>query len=67
MKWFLILLAVNINNPNDIPGKLSIELQSKEECVRLSNNMQYWLKFDSFKIIAQCQEYSSSPMLGPRK
>lgn len=56
--WVLILLAVHINNPNDIPGIIKIEFNELKECERAAASLHYWLKFESFKITAQCQKKS---------
>lgn len=56
--WILILLAVHVNNPNDVPGIIKIEFNEQKECERAVASLQYWLKFDSFKITAQCQKKS---------
>jgi hypothetical protein len=56
--WILILLAVHINNPNDVPGIIKIEFNELKECERAAASLQYWLKFESFKITAQCQKKS---------
>lgn len=56
MKWILIILCVNVSNPKDAPGKLTLEFNSKQQCEASLNSMTYWLKFDSFKITAACEE-----------
>ena len=56
MKWLLIVLCVNINNPKDIPGKLIVEFETKQECETKLASMSYWLKFDSFKVVGKCEE-----------
>jgi hypothetical protein len=52
--WLLIILAVNINNPADIPGKVSIEFITERACESARATVQYQLKFDNFKITTQC-------------
>jgi len=56
MKWILILLCVNITNPNDIPGRVTLQFETKEQCETSLKSMSYWLKFDSFKVIGNCEE-----------
>lgn len=56
MKWILVVLCINISNPKDIPGRLTLEFESKQQCETSLASMDYWLKFDSFKIIAKCEE-----------
>ena len=48
--WILLLLAININNPRDIPGKISIEFSSQESCISVARTLQYELKFKNFKV-----------------
>ena len=56
MKWILIILCVNINNPKDVPGKLFLEFETKQQCESTLASMNYSLKFDSFKLVAKCEE-----------
>ena len=56
--WLLIILAVNINNPADIPGRVSIEFDSEQTCERALLTMEYKLKFDGFRVIGQCVKKS---------
>lgn len=54
--WTLILIAVHINNPNDIPGKINLQFQTLQTCEQALHSMTYWLKFDKFKIEGKCQK-----------
>ena len=56
--WLLMLMAVHVNNPQDVPGRASIEFATEAECVRAQATVAYWLKFDSFKVVTQCQKRS---------
>ena len=56
MKWLMIVLCVNITNPKDVPGRLTLEFDSKQQCESSLESMTSWLKFDSFKITAKCEE-----------
>lgn len=52
--WWMILIAVHLNNPNDIPGKIILEFPDQSSCEQSLKSMSYWLKFDSFKIEGKC-------------
>lgn len=54
--WLLILIAVHINNPTDIPGKITLKFQTQVECEQALKTMSYWLKFDNFKMEGKCQK-----------
>jgi len=54
--WLLIILAVHVNDPKDIPGKVTLEFSTQAECERAKSTINSWLKFDSFKVISQCQK-----------
>jgi len=54
--WMMILIAVHINNPSDIPGKITLQFQNQQQCEQVLQSMTYWLKFDKFKIEAKCQK-----------
>lgn len=56
MKWLLILLCVSINNPNDVPGRLTLEFDTKQQCEASLKTMTYNLKFDTFKVVGNCEE-----------
>lgn len=50
----LILICVSINNPNDVPGIITMIHKSQEDCEKSLSTMTYWLKFNSFKIDGKC-------------
>ncbi len=52
--WLMILIAVHLNDPKDIPGKITLEFSDQISCERSLQSMNYWLKFDSFKIEGKC-------------
>lgn len=54
--WILILLAVKISDPADIPGKVTLEFPTEQACQASLKTMTYWLKFDSFKVTGSCQK-----------
>ena len=54
--WLLIILAVNINNPVDQPGRVTIEFDTEQACVRAQHSVKYQFKFEGFKVQSQCQK-----------
>lgn len=54
MTWLLILIAVNINNPKDIPGRVQLEFNNERACIEALNTIEYEFKFKQFKIEAMC-------------
>jgi len=58
MKWLLVLLAVNINDAQDIPGRVYVQFDTQYECETAKSTVRSWLKFDTFKVTAQCQKSS---------
>jgi hypothetical protein len=54
--WMMILLAVHINNPTDVPGKITLEFEKQEQCEKVLSTMTYWLKFESFKVEGRCEK-----------
>jgi hypothetical protein len=58
--WLLIILVVNINNPNDVPGRASIEFPTEQTCEQARATVKYWFKFEGFRAQTQCQKQSSS-------
>jgi hypothetical protein len=57
MMWILILLAININNPRDIPGRIELLYENENQCLYSLNTLKYELKFKNFKIEGQCKKY----------
>lgn len=54
--WLLVLLAIKINDPQDVPGRVTLEFPTEEACKTSLKTMTYWLKFDSFKVIGSCEK-----------
>ena len=54
--WLMILIAVHMNNPNDIPGRITLQFQTQQQCEQSLQTMAYWLKFEQFKIEGKCQK-----------
>lgn len=59
MMWILLILAVNVNDPKDIPGKVTLEFASEQQCEQSRSTVTSWLKFDTFKVTSQCQQKKS--------
>ena len=57
--WILLILAVNINNPSDVPGRVSIRFETEQQCLKARQSLEYKLKFDSFKVISECKKYEN--------
>jgi hypothetical protein len=52
----MILIAVHTNDPRDIPARVTLEFADQAMCEQSRQSMQYWSKFESFKIEAKCQK-----------
>lgn len=52
--WLMILIAVHLNDPTDIPGKVTLEFSDQISCEQSLKSMSYWLKFNSFKVEGKC-------------
>lgn len=52
--WLLLILAVNINDPKDIPGRVTLEFATEAQCEQSRSTVTSWLKFDTFKVTTQC-------------
>ncbi len=50
----MILIAVHINDPTDVPGKITLEFIDQKTCEQSLQSMSYWLKFNQFKIDGKC-------------
>ena len=56
--WILLLIAVHINDSKDIPAKIQIPFESQAACEYAKTNMTYWIKFENFKVMAECKKQS---------
>ncbi len=56
--WLLMIIAVHVNDPTDIPGRVTLEFPTQVECERARSTMTSWLKFNSFKVTAECKKQS---------
>ena len=54
--WIMILIAVHANNPADIPGRITLEFRTQQQCVDALHTMKYWLKFESFRVEGRCEQ-----------
>jgi hypothetical protein len=50
----MILIAVHVNDPKDVPAKLTLEFPDQTTCEQSLKSMSYWVKFESFKIDGKC-------------
>jgi hypothetical protein len=56
--WLLIILAVHASDPKDIPGRVQLEFENYQACEKAKQSLTYWLKFDSFRVVAECKKQS---------
>ena len=57
--WMLILIAMNINNPNDQPGRIELEFKDRIGCEYALASMKFELKFKNFKVEGVCTKKQS--------
>lgn len=58
--WTLILLAVNIYDPNDIPGRVQLQFQTQAQCELALQSMTAWVKFPWFVVRGRCEKDPSN-------
>jgi hypothetical protein len=58
--WWLIIIAVHINDPSDIPGRVELSFHDQQSCESAMSTIKYYLKFKSFKVEAKCEKRSLS-------
>jgi hypothetical protein len=56
MEWILLLIAMNINDPNDIPARVELQFNTEQECRQAADTLTYWVKFKQFKLEATCSQ-----------
>lgn len=52
--WLLILVAVHINNPKDQPAWAHLSFKTEQECISALSSLEYWVKFQTFKVEGKC-------------
>lgn len=52
--YLMILIAVHLTDPKDIPGRITLEFTDQITCEQSLQSMTYWLKFNNFKIEGKC-------------
>lgn len=66
MQWILIILAVHVNDPKDIPGRVEIQMPSQQICEHALTDLKYEFKFKSFKVEGRCANVSSLSQTTPQ-
>jgi hypothetical protein len=56
--WILVLLAVNIHDLQDQPGKVEIQFPDQQTCQQALATIKWQLKFKSFKVVGECKKQS---------
>lgn len=56
--WILLLIAVHINDPRDIPARVQISFENQAACEQARTDFTYWIKFNNFKVVAECKRKS---------
>jgi hypothetical protein len=59
MEWILLIIAVHVNDPRDIPGKVEVQMSSQQSCEQALATLKYEFKFKSFKVDGRCVNVSS--------
>jgi hypothetical protein len=60
MEWILLIMAVHVNDPRDVPGRVEIRMPSQQICEQTLETLKYEMKFKSFKVEGQCLKKESS-------
>ncbi|CAB4133525.1 hypothetical protein UFOVP257_247 [uncultured Caudovirales phage] len=50
----MILIAVHINDPRDVPAKVTLEFTDQISCEQSLKSLTYQVKFESFKVEGKC-------------
>ena len=53
--WVLIIIAININNPQDIPATITLDMPSLHVCEEVLDSLKYKIKYSSYKVEGSCQ------------
>ena len=56
--WMMILIAVHLNDPADIPARMTMDFPDQQSCEQAKSSLTYWVKSKNFKVEASCQRKS---------
>ena len=59
MEWILLITAIHVNDPKDIPARIELRFETEQQCQQAAQTLDYWIKFKQFTLEAQCQKESS--------
>ena len=55
--WWLIIMAVNVSDPQDIPGWAQVPFHTETECIDAKSKSTTWIKFNkSYRIDMRCEK-----------
>ena len=54
--WALIIIAFNINNPQDVPATITLDMPNAHICEQVLDSMKYQIKHSSYRIEGKCQK-----------
>jgi hypothetical protein len=54
--WLLIIVAMHISDPTDVPGRVEIQFHDQHSCEQALSTLKWNLKFKSFKVEGRCQK-----------
>lgn len=54
--WILLLTAIHLSNPNDVPAKITIEFQTETQCLEALKTIDYKIKYSNYKIEPTCYQ-----------
>jgi len=57
--WTLILLAVNIYDASDVPGRIQLQFQTQASCELALQSMTAQVKFPWFVVRGHCEKDTS--------
>jgi hypothetical protein len=50
----MILIAVHLNDPKDVPARVMLEFTDQVACETVLKSLTYQVKFESFKVEGKC-------------
>ena len=56
MSWVLILIAVKIGDPTNVPATIVLDMPSAHVCEQVLDSMRYNIKYSSYRIEGRCQK-----------
>ena len=55
--WLLMLIAISTSNASDVPAQIILSFDTKEECLKAEESVEWKIKYSGYEIQSKCEKY----------